>query len=307
MPSRVRPGRSSWPQLKRAVGRRGPSVKLGRQDAVRLCDELLPAIPRQSVPPAGSDAPKMPRRMRDGHRTCWELGRMIGERYRSGDLGPEEALQLFDELLPQATPVSVYALTQLLTVVARAPASSSVPVRPTLAVSLFNRMARAGAKKVAPNIYTYSILIGCYCQMGCLDLSFAALGQILKKGLRVETITFTNLLRALCSEQRTRDAMDILLRRMPELGCMPNVFSYNTLLKGLCDENKVEEALELLHMMANDDGQCKCPPDVVSYNTVIDGFFKEGKADKAYNLFREMMDHGISADIVTYNSIVDGL
>jgi len=98
---------------------------------------------------------------RADRRPSWELERFIGECFRSGDLGPEDALDLFDELLPQAMPGSIYALNQLLTTVARALVSSTVRNGPALAVSMFNRMARAGAKKVAPTTATYGILISC--------------------------------------------------------------------------------------------------------------------------------------------------
>jgi pentatricopeptide repeat protein len=40
---------------------------------------------------------------------------------------------------------------------------------------------------------------------------------------------------------------------------------------------------------------------------VIHGFFNEGKVGKAYTLFREMLDLGIPPDVVTCNSIIDGL
>jgi leucine-rich PPR motif-containing protein len=71
-----------------------------------------------------------------------------------------------------------------------------------------------------------------------LNLGFAALGQIFKTGLRANAITFTPLLRTLCAEKRTSDVVNIVVRRMPKLGCTPNVFSYNTLLKGLCAQKK---------------------------------------------------------------------
>jgi pentatricopeptide repeat protein len=299
MSSRTRP---PWlKKLKRIIGRRLGSGSLTTEAPRQLCDEVLPSIQRRSPLPAVSGAAEV---WRADRRPSWELEQFIGKCYRSGDLGPEDALDLFDELLPQARPGSVYALIQLLTAVARAPVSSTVRDGPALVVSLFNRMARAGAKKVAPDAATCSILISCCCQAGCLNLGFAALGQIIKTGLRVDAVIFTPLLRTLCAEKRTSDAVNIVLRRMPELGYTPNVFSYTTLLKGLCDEKKCEEAVELIHMMAEDDN---CPPNAVSYNTVIDGFFKEGEVGKAYTLFREMLDHGIPPTVVTCNLIIDDL
>jgi pentatricopeptide repeat protein len=170
---------------------------------------------------------------------------------------------------------------------------------------MFNRMARAGSKKVAPTTVTYTILISCCCYVGCLNLAFAALGQIIKTGLRANAISFTPILRTLCAEKRTSDAMNIVIRWMPKLGCTPDVFSYTVLIKGLCDEKKCEEAVDLIHMMAGDGDHC--PPNVVSYTTVIHGFFKEDEVGKAYTLFCEMLDRGILPDVVTCNSIIDGL
>jgi pentatricopeptide repeat protein len=138
--------------------------------------------------------------------------------------------------------------------------------------------------------------------MGHLDHGFASFGRILKMGWMVNAIVFTHLLRALFVVKRTSDVMDIVLRRMPELGCTPNVFSFNILLKGLCEENKSQEAFELLRIMAHNGGSCA--PDVVSYTTVIDGLCKEGQMDNTYDLFSEMLDHGIASDIVTCNSII---
>jgi pentatricopeptide repeat protein len=171
--------------------------------------------------------------------------------------------------------------------------------------SLFNRMACASAKKVTPNLHTYSIILDCFYRMGRLGLGFATFGRILKTGWMVDAIVLNHLLRALCDVKRRSDPMDIVLRQMPVLGCTPDVFSFNILLKELCDENKNQEALELLHTMAHNGGSCA--PDVVSYTTVTDGLCKEGRVDNAYNLFCEMLDHGIDQNVVTCNSIIDGL
>ncbi|GJN19788.1 hypothetical protein PR202_gb07097 [Eleusine coracana subsp. coracana] len=122
------------------------------------------------------------RRARACRRSCSELERLIRQRFHAGSLTPDDALNLFDELLPQARPASRGAINLLLTVVSRAPSSSSVRDGPTLAVSLFNRMAREGNKNVVLDLCTHSIIIGCFCRMGRLDLGFAAFGKILKAG-----------------------------------------------------------------------------------------------------------------------------
>ncbi|KAB8113134.1 hypothetical protein EE612_052048, partial [Oryza sativa] len=136
-----------------------------------------------------------------------------GGRAGGGGGGAEDARHVFDELLRRGRGASIYGLNRSLADVARG--------SPAAAVSRYNRMARAGADEVTPDLCTYGILIGCCCRADRLDLGFAALGNVIKKGFRVEAITFTPLLKGLCADKRTSDAMDIVLRRMTELGCIP--------------------------------------------------------------------------------------
>jgi len=137
-----------------------------------------------------------------------ELERVIAGQARSGSLGLEDALKLFEELLPNARPTSVRAFNSLLNVISRAQRSSASELA---AVSLFNRMARACSNKVRPDLYTYSILIGCFCRMGRLEHGFSVFGLIIKTGWRVDDVVINQLLKGLCDVKRVGEAMDILL------------------------------------------------------------------------------------------------
>ncbi|KAF0928767.1 hypothetical protein E2562_010647 [Oryza meyeriana var. granulata] len=93
----------------------------------------------------------------------------IQDRGRAGGSGTEDALHMFDELPQQGRGAPIYSLNRALTDVACD--------SPAVAVFRFNRMARAGADKVTPDLHTYAILIGCCCRVGRLDLGFAAFGN----------------------------------------------------------------------------------------------------------------------------------
>jgi hypothetical protein len=97
-----------------------------------------------------------------------ELERLIADRFRSGSIGLDDAVQMFDELLPLARPASVRSFNRILTVVSRADGRGS-STSAALFVSLFNRMARASPSRVAPDLCTYNITIGSFCSMGRLD------------------------------------------------------------------------------------------------------------------------------------------
>jgi leucine-rich PPR motif-containing protein len=85
-----------------------------------------------------------------------ELERIIAGRARSGSLGLDDALKLFDELLSHARPASVAAFNHLLAAVSRASGRRSSTSDSGLVVSLFNRMIRECSPKVTPDLRTYS-------------------------------------------------------------------------------------------------------------------------------------------------------
>ena len=120
----------------------------------------------------------MPRIASAARDRCLELERVIAGRFSSGSIGLDDAVKLFDELLPLARPASVRAFNQLLTIVSRAKGRGSSTS--ALVVSLFNRMARASPTKVSPDLRTYSKIIGSFCSMGHLDFAFAGFGLVLK-------------------------------------------------------------------------------------------------------------------------------
>ena len=207
----------------------------------------------------------MSRVVKPVHRTCLQLERIIVEQHRSGSLGLEDALNLFDELLPRARSASVHAFNRVLTVVARGDSSSSQRHGAALAVSLFNTMARVGVNKLAADAGTFGILIRCFCTVGRLDFALGAFGQFLKTGWRAQVKALNQLIKGLCDGNMTSDAMDIVFKRMPELGCTPDVFSYNILIKGLCDGKRTSDAMDIVLRRMPELG---CTPNLFSYGSV---------------------------------------
>jgi hypothetical protein len=127
---------SPWlKKVKHIIGWRLRSGSLNAEDAHQLCKAVLSSIRIQPPPPTAS----MVRGM--DYTSIQELELFIGKCYCSGHLTPEDVLDLFNELFPQARPGSVIALNQLLTIVTHVPPSSSVSNGPAVTVSLFNRMA----------------------------------------------------------------------------------------------------------------------------------------------------------------------
>ena len=166
----------------------------------------------------------MPRIASAARDRCLELERVIAGRFSSGSIGLDDAVKLFDELLPLARPASVRAFNQLLTIVSRAKgrgSSTSAPV-----ISLFNRMARTSPNKVSPNLCTYNIIIRSFCSMAAwaarISLSLALASYLrFKKDFEFRVDAINQLLNGLCGVKRMGEAMDVLLRRMPSLAARP--------------------------------------------------------------------------------------
>uniref|UniRef100_A0A453DAX1 Pentatricopeptide repeat-containing protein n=1 Tax=Aegilops tauschii subsp. strangulata TaxID=200361 RepID=A0A453DAX1_AEGTS len=225
------------------------------------------------------------------------------ERVCAGTLRPEEAHHLFDELLSQAAAVPVRGLNNFLAALARAPPSSTCSDGPGLAIALFNRMSQgAGARVVSPTLCTYSILMDCCCRAGRPDLVVAFFGRLIRLGLRLNVIPFNNLLKGLCKAKRSNEALDLLLHRMPELDCAPDVFSYSIVINGCFKEGEVDKACNLFHGMI----QLGVQPNVVIYTSIIDALSKCGAMDKAEVVFRQMVDKGIGPDVMTCTSLIHG-
>nr|QIP66571.1 restorer of fertility-like protein [Triticum aestivum] len=225
------------------------------------------------------------------------------ERVRAGTLSQEDAHHLFDQLLGQAAAVPERGLNNFLAALARAPPSAACRDGPGLAIALFNRMSRgAGARVASPTLCTYSILMDCCCRAGRPDLVLAFFGRLLRLGLRLDIISSSNLLKGLCQAKRSNEALDMLLHRMPELDCVPDVFSHSIVINGCFKQGEVDKACNLFHQMP----QLGVQPNVVIYNSVIDALSKSGAMDKAEVVLRQMVDQGIEPNIKTYNCLIHG-
>nr|QIP66260.1 restorer of fertility-like protein [Triticum aestivum] len=149
------------------------------------------------------------------------------QRARSGTLTTEDAHHLFDELLRQGNHVQERPLNNFLAALARAPASPFCSDGPALAVALFGRLSRGAGRRVAqPNVFTYGVLMDCCCRARRLDLAIAFFARLLKTGLEAGQVVFGTLLKGLCHAKRSDEALDVLLHRMPELGCIPTKYQF---------------------------------------------------------------------------------
>ncbi|VAH01767.1 unnamed protein product [Triticum turgidum subsp. durum] len=228
------------------------------------------------------------------------------ERVRAGTLSPEDAHHLFDELLLQANPVPERSFNDFLAALARALSSAALRDGHSLALGIFNRVCReeAGPCVTPPTVCTYNILMDSCCRACHPNLGPAFFGRFLRTGLKADQIVAINLLKCLCHAKRKDEAVNMLLHRMSEFGCVPDAISYSIVLKSLCDDSRSQQALDLLQMVRKGGA---CSLDVVAYSTVIRSFFKEGEVramDKAKLVLQQMVDNGVRPNMYTCMELI---
>ncbi|KAL4332287.1 hypothetical protein GQ457_07G015290 [Hibiscus cannabinus] len=152
-------------------------------------------------------------------------------------------------------------------------------------VSMCSRMELVG---VSHDVYSLSILINCFCQLGGVGFGYSVLGKMLKLGVEPNIVTFSTLINGLCKQRKISEAV-CLFDEMVKKGYQPHLIVYNTLLNGLCKIGSIDKAVRFLRMM---EGR-GFTPNIVAYNTVIDCLCKLGLIKEALHLFSELKVKGI--------------
>ncbi|KAK1601033.1 hypothetical protein QYE76_007810 [Lolium multiflorum] len=114
------------------------------------------------------------------------------------------------------------ALTAFLAAVARAPASEACSDGLSLVVAYSTACPDAMARRWRRPQSTRTA--------SCSTLAAARgpsafFGRFLRAGLKANNVIVNTLLKVLCHAKRTDEAVDVLLHRMPHLGCVPDAIS----------------------------------------------------------------------------------
>ncbi|WRX25584.1 Pentatricopeptide repeat - like 10 [Theobroma cacao] len=98
------------------------------------------------------------------------------------------------------------------------------------AISLLRQMEFFGIRR---DVYTFSILLNCFCRLHRSDLGFSLLGKMLKLGIQPNTTTFTTLADGLCVEGKLAEAV-LLFDETVRNSYKPDLITYKTIINGLC-------------------------------------------------------------------------
>ncbi|XP_074568450.1 uncharacterized protein LOC141824991 [Curcuma longa] len=166
------------------------------------------------------------------------------------------------------------------------------------AVNFFSKLPCEG---IAPDFWTYSIMVHCFCKKNEPDKAKQTLEDILERGYHPNHATFSCLINCLSKRGRMKKAFEVF-EIMLQTGYEPSIREYNSLIRGLCYVGRLEEAFELLKKIKSSSTQ----PDIYTYTLLMDGFCMVGRCDDAMELLKEAEEIGLVPDIVTYNSVLNG-
>ncbi|MED6212735.1 hypothetical protein PIB30_086454 [Stylosanthes scabra] len=153
---------------------------------------------------------------------------------------------------------------------------------------------------IAPDAYTFNILIHGWCKVRRLDEAQWTIQEMKGHGCHPCVISYSTIIRCYCQEQNF-DRVYELLDEMQAHGCSPNVITFTTIMSALAKAEKFQEALQVVERMRS----VGCKPDTLFYNSFIYTLGRAGKVDDATYVFKVMMSSdSVVPNTSTYNSMI---
>ncbi|CAN8253428.1 unnamed protein product [Cochlearia groenlandica] len=118
-------------------------------------------------------------------------------------------------------------------------------------------------------------------------------------GMAPNIWTYNILLHGLCNNGKLEKAL-VIFEDLQKSEVEPNIFTYNIIIKGMCKTEKVEDAWCLFCSL----GLKGVKPDVVTYNAMISGFRENRLMQDAYTLFMKMKEGRVLPNDCTYNMLI---
>ncbi|KAL6227057.1 hypothetical protein ACLB2K_001016 [Fragaria x ananassa] len=173
------------------------------------------------------------------------------------------------------------------------------------------------------NSVIVDMLVWAYVKNSKTNLGLEAFQRAGDYGFRLSTLSCNALLSALVKENEF-GYVEFVYKEMIRRRIAADLYSFNIVINGLCKVGKLNKAKDVM----DDMKAWGVAPNVVTYNTIIGGYYKLGglgkmhKADAmlkemvlmpyddvaaAFKVFEEMRREGLKPNVVTYNSLINGL
>ncbi|KAH1097589.1 hypothetical protein J1N35_014510 [Gossypium stocksii] len=170
----------------------------------------------------------------------------------------EDTLILFSKMIEKYPKPSVMEFNKLLGAIIKMKHYAIV-------VSKYRRIELLG---VSHNVYSMSILINCFCQLGRIDFGLSVLGKMLKLGVEPSAVTFSTLRNGLYNQSNISEVV-CMFDEITERGYQPDLIVYNIVLKGLFKTVNTDRVVRFLRLM---EGRSYEPNIVLNFVVLGYGF-----------------------------------
>ncbi|KAJ8424479.1 hypothetical protein Cgig2_030687 [Carnegiea gigantea] len=151
------------------------------------------------------------------------------------------------------------------------------------------------------------------------DIAISLLRGVQLLGIPHDVYSLAVLINCHCQLNHVSFGMSVL-GKLFKLGYSLNCIIFTTLINGSINVDELDQALYLLERILKQGFQPSLvtygalemlstgvTPDIVTYNTLIDGLCKDSRLHKALHLFGEIQAQELSPDVVSCASLLDGL
>ena len=143
----------------------------------------------------------------------------------------------------------------------------------------------------APNIFTYTLLLGHYGGRGELGKIEEMLTHMNQRGVRPDAITYTKLMRAYASQKRATETLDywaLAQAALDKEGKAPSAAVYHDAITAHCSQREVDAALALCELMHKK----KIKPLGATYVRLLNSLLKTDRAADAAAWSDKMVSAG---------------
>ncbi|CAK9135082.1 unnamed protein product [Ilex paraguariensis] len=151
----------------------------------------------------------------------------------------------------------------------------------------------------------FNSLIRSYARAGLFQESMKVFSKMRETGISPSVVTFNSLFLILLKRGRTGMVYNLYDEMLSTYGVAPDTFTFNILIRGFSMNSKVDEGFRFFKEMK----RFKCDPDVVTYNTLVDGLCRAGKVKIAHNVIKGMLkkDLNLKPNVVSYTTLIRGI
>eukprot|EP00746_Dinoflagellata_sp_MGD_P158206 gnl/MRDRNA2_/MRDRNA2_86416_c0_seq4.p1 gnl/MRDRNA2_/MRDRNA2_86416_c0~~gnl/MRDRNA2_/MRDRNA2_86416_c0_seq4.p1 ORF type:complete len:1007 (+),score=216.77 gnl/MRDRNA2_/MRDRNA2_86416_c0_seq4:71-3022(+) len=154
-------------------------------------------------------------------------------------------------------------------------------------------------KEMAPRSIKPDSQIGDIIMRSAMQCGRNSLAQSVFAGAAGDINKHIAMIKAFSRERDLQGAVDVF-ERLKSSGASLNSMAYNSLLDACIQCNDSAQAQKLFEQMKSDG--CF---DVVSFNIVLKMHLREKKHDEAQQLLKDMREHGLQPNKITYNELIN--